>query len=271
VVSGAKSIIDGQIVGGIVYVRQAMFRNVLIMLLMPASAWTADTNRTATGVAEFTAAYQAWDGTGFAKAAKTFTQAPVSCTNQYWCGTAEFHRGLCLLGEPASTTDRQASARALEEAVRALRRAVELDPANGENHALLSTAYGLSIAANPARALWLGPRVTSQEKQARKLSPDNPRVFYLAGMNRFYGPALLGGKEEGLVLLLAAQKLFETEAAKPAGPVEPRWGRSTCLVYIGKTYAALGKPAEAEEYFRNALTLNPQDKLARSELEKRRK
>ena len=42
-------------------------------------------------------------------------------------------------------------------------------------------------------------------------------------------------------------------------------------MYIGKTYDALGKPSEAEEYFRKALKLNPQDKLAKAELEKRKK
>jgi tetratricopeptide (TPR) repeat protein len=242
-----------------------------MLLLVPVLAWAAETNLTATGVAEFTAAYQAWDGTGLQKATSIFAQATDSSTNQYWRGTAEFHRLLFLLGEPKTPTHRLAAAQALEDAATALQRAVKLDPAHGESHALLSTVYGLSIAANPARGLWLGKRVVDQEKVARKLSPDNPRVLYLAGMNRYYGPALLGGKSEGLKLLLAAEKLFETEAGKQARPVEPRWGRNTCLVYIGKTYDALGKASEAEEYFRKALKLNPQDKLAKSELEKRKK
>lgn len=238
----------------------------ILLLLIPWLAVSGQTNLTATGVAEFTAAYQAWDGAGFAKAAATF----ASATNQYWRGTVEFHRLLFLLGRPTTKTNRQESAKTLEAAVTALQRAVQLDPGHGESHAVLSTVYGLSIGANPARALWLSKPVMDHEKLARKLSPASPRVFYLAGMNRYYGPALLGGKSEGLKLLLAAEKLFEAEAGKPAGPVEPRWGRSTCLVYIGKTYDALGKPAEAEEYFRKALTLNPQDKLAQSELEKRK-
>lgn len=269
--NGAQSIIDEGIVGGIVYLRQVMIRTIVALLLVTVSAWTAETNLTVTGVAEFTMAYQAWEGAGFAKAAATFARAGDTATNQYWRGTAEFHRLLFLLGEPPTTTNRQASANALENAVAALQRAIQLDLAHGESHALLSTVYGLSIAASPARGLWLGKRVMDQEKLARKLNPDNPRVLYLAGMNRYYGPSLLGGKDEGLKLLLAAEKLFEAAAGKPQGPVEPRWGRSTCLVYIGKTYDALGKPAEAEQYFRKARDLNPQDKLARTELEKRKK
>jgi tetratricopeptide (TPR) repeat protein len=220
-----------------------------------------------TGVAEFTAAYQVWDGAGFAKAAATLAAAPESSTNQYWRGVAEFHRLLWLLGE----TNRTETAKALETTITVLQRAVQLDPNHGESHALLSATYGLSIGANPSRGLWLGKRLMDQEKLARKLSPENPKVLYLVGINRFYGPSLLGGKNEGLKLLLAAEKLFEAEDGKPSGPVEPRWGRSACLVYIGKTYDALGKSAEAEEYFRKALTLNPQDKLAKSELEKRKK
>lgn len=235
----------------------------LILVLLAAPALTAA--QIATGVAEFTAAYQAWDGAGFAKAATTFASAPESSTNQYWRGAAEFHRLLFLMGQPDTATNRQEQARSLTGAMNALQRAVQLDSRHGESHGLLSTVYGLSIGLNSARGLWLGQRVIDQEKRARKLSPDNPRVLYLAGMNRYYGPSLMGGKKEGLKLLLAAEKRFEAEAGKPAGPVEPRWGRGTCLVYIGKTYDALGKPTEAAEYFRKALQLNQHDKLAQSE------
>ena len=253
------------------YVRQVMIRTIVMTLLVAGTVWTAEPNPTETGIAEFTRAYQAWDGTGFVKAVTTFAQAPDTSANQYWRGTAEFHRLLFLVGEPATKTNRLALATALESTLMSLQSAVQHDPSRGETHALLSTAYGLSIGANPARGLWLGKRVMDEEKLARQLNPDNPRVLYLAGMNRYYGPALLGGMREGLQLLLAAEKLFETEAATPGGRVEPRWGRSTCLVYIGKTYAALGKPAEAEQYFRKALVVSPQDKLARIELEKPKK
>ncbi|MEI8342910.1 MAG: tetratricopeptide repeat protein [Verrucomicrobiota bacterium] len=244
----------------------------MLLLLVPVSAWAADVNSlTVTGIAEFTEAYQAWDGAGFKKAAATFAQAPDSFTNQYWRGTADFHRLLFLLGEPATDSNRRLSAQALAETITSLERAVQLKPDDGESHALLGTVYGLSIAENPVRAVWLGPRVMDQQKQAHKLSPDNPRVLYLDGMSRFYGPSLLGGKSKALELLLAAEKLFAAEAGKPASPGEPRWGRSTCLVYIGRTYAALGKTAEAEKYFRKALVVNPGDRLAQSELEKLKK
>ncbi len=247
-----------------------IIRKLVLLLLVSASVWAADVNPlTVAGIAEFTEAYQSWNGDGFKKAAATFAQAPDSFTSQYWRGTANFHRLLFLLGEPS--TSRRVTEQALEETTASLERAVQLKPDSGEAHALLGTVYGLSIAANPVRAVWLGPRVMDQEKQARKLSPENPRVLYLEGMSLFYGPSLLGGKSTALELLLAAEKLFAAEARKPAGPLEPRWGQSACLTYIGKTYDALGKPAEAEVYYRKALAVNPHDRLAQGELQKRKK
>ncbi len=245
----------------------------IVWVFLALTAARADTtNLTVRGVAEFGAAYQAWDGDGFARAAATFAQAsaeePSSVTNLYWKGVAEFHRVLHYQGLPAHATNRQQSAVFLERTVQSLQEAIRLDPQHAESHALLSTVYGVSIGAKPSRALWLGPRLMQHEKLARKLSPDNPRVLYLAGMSRFYGPPMLGGKEEALKLLLAAEKEFATEARRPAAPAEPRWGRVSNLVYAGKTQAVLGAAAEARKCYRQALELDPQDRLARAELEK---
>lgn len=226
----------------------------------------------ATGIVEFTAAYQAWDEAGFARAAGIFGQACAketnSGTNVYWKGVAEFHRLLHLLGTP---TNQVAATKALHDALATLTLAVKLDERNAENHALLGTLYGMSIAESPVRAVWLGRRVMNEQAKALEFGPTNPRVQYLLGMSHYHAPAMWGGKSEALACLLKAEKLFTAEAEQPAGPVAPRWGRSNCLAFIGKTYDALGQPAEAEKYFRKALAVNPHDKLAQSEMEKRKK
>ena len=248
-----------------------------IWLFLTASRAWADENSdqlTIIGVKEFTAAYQEWDAAGFGKAAKLFDQAcrqaPELGTNAYWQGVAEFHRLLYLLGTPEPQTNRSEAAKTLNTTIAALTRAVTLNERDAESHALLGTVCGMSIAMSPPRALWLGPRVSKHQRKALQYGPANPRVQYLLGMSHYHAGAFGGGKKEALACLLKAEKLYAEEARNPAGPLEPRWGRGSCLAFIGKTYDALGQPANAEKYFRRALELNPQDRLARGELEKRK-
>lgn len=246
------------------------------LLLIVSGAWADEKSDqlTITGVKEFTAAYQAWDAAGFGKAAERFDQAcrqaPESGTNAYWKGVAEFHRLLYLLGAPEPQTNRSEAAKAINTTIAALTRTVKLNERDAESHALLGTVCGMSIAMSPPRAIWLGPRVLKHQKKALQYGPANPRVQYLLGMSHYHAGAFGGGKKEALACLLKAEQLYAEEARKTGGPLEPRWGRGSCLAFIGKTYDALGQSADAEKYFHRALALNPQDRLAREELEKRK-
>lgn len=245
----------------------------------PASADEPRASRTnellVAGIEEFASAYNAWDSDRFVKAAALFekagTQDPRSCDAFYWQGVAEFHRLLNLLGQKQTKTTRKEAGEAMQSAIDSLEKALRLNARHAESHILLSTVYGMSIGEHSARAIWLGPRVMDHKKLAIKYDPDNPRVWYLIGMSQFHGPGMLGGKNEALQNLLKAEKLFEKQADKPRTDLDPNWGRSNCLAFIGKTYDALDKPSEAEKYFRKSLEVNPQDKLAHEELEKRKK
>ena len=95
---------------------------ILIGLLATLSveAGAASNNLSAAGVAEFTAAYQAWDGPRFAAAAELFrratTNAPPNAANFYWLGAAQFHRMLQLQNTPANLTNEGAANVALDAA-----------------------------------------------------------------------------------------------------------------------------------------------------------
>ena len=108
------------------------------------------------GIAEFTAAYQAWDGGRFGTAAEWFRQAgakdPGASVNFYWQGAARFHRMIQLRGLAASAADTKAAAAAMDEAVVALETALRLDPKHAGSHALLGTLYGMKINGSKALA-----------------------------------------------------------------------------------------------------------------------
>jgi tetratricopeptide (TPR) repeat protein len=225
----------------------------------------------AAGVAEFTAAYQAWDGERFRAAADLFQQAcaraPGSHASYYWLGVAQFHRMLQLRNAPGPRTNDAAADAAMEAAVAALDTAVKLDPRHAESHALLGTLYGMRIGGNLVRAVRFGPAVQKNRNQALELGKDNPRVQYLLGMGLFHTAKGAEGQRQALATLLLAEKLFVAEAQRPAGgPLEPRWGQSSCRTFIGRTYELLGQRREAVDYYGKALAEHPADRIAREGL-----
>ncbi len=250
-----------------------MIRTLLIGILATATVARADLaadELTRAGIAGFSAAFHAWDGEGFAKAARQFSQAaaksPKSATNFYWQGTASFHRMLQIQSHPGANA--RAAEAAMEDAIGALETAVALDPHHAESHALLGTLYGMKIHGGILRAIRFGPRVQEHQKQALHSGADNPRVRYLLGTGRFHTAKNAGTQREALATLLAAEKLFLEEAKRPPKPFEPRWGLSSCRTFIGLAYLKLGEKAHAAEYFEKALADHPNDHIARQHLAK---
>jgi len=243
----------------------------LLMLFaaLPVRADTMSDKLTAAGIAEFTAAYQAWDGARFGAAVELFrqasTNASASVTNFYWLGVAEFHRMLQLRANP---TNAPAADAAMESAVAALTTAVKLDGRHAESHALLATLYGMRINGSILRAAWYGPRVEKHQNQALEFGATNPRVQYLLGMCRFHTAGKPAEWHEALKTLLAAEKLFQNEDQVPGGPLDPRWGHDSCLTFIGRAYEMLGQRTEAADYFRKALAMHPQDSVAQAGLKR---
>jgi tetratricopeptide (TPR) repeat protein len=242
----------------------------LATLSVPAGA--ASNDLSSTGVAEFTAAYQAWDGAQFATAAELFrqasTNAPRNVTNFYWLGAAQFHRMLQLQNAPGSRTNEAAAKAALDAAVDALTLAVKLDERHAESHALLGTLYGMKINGNLLRGVRFGPRVAKHQELALKHGASNPRVQYLLGMCQFHTANKPADWQAARQTLLKAEKLFETEAKTTAAPLDPRWGFDSCLTFLGRTYELLGQRKEAVDYFRKALAMHPADHLAKEGLKR---
>ena len=225
---------------------------------------------TLAGIAEFNAAFQAWDTGRFGAAAALFRQAisntPASSADHYWLGVAEFHRMLQLRSLPLPPANNRVAETSMDAAVATLNAALRLDGNHAESHALLGTLYGMKIDGNLVRAARFGPRVAKHRKQALEYGSKNPRVRYLLGTCQFHTARKPAAYREALASLLEAEALFTAEAQRPAGPLEPRWGRSSCRTFIARTYELLGQQAEAADYFRKALAEHPADHLAKEGL-----
>ena len=152
--------------------------------------------------------------------------------------------------------------------VDALTTAVKLDGRHAESHALLGTLYGMKIDGSIFRALRFGPSVQNHQKLALKYGADNPRVRYLLGMCQFHTADGKGEWREALETLQSAEKLYEKEAETVASPLEARWGHSSCVTFIGRSFEKLGQRKEAATYFRRALEMHAQEGAARDGLKR---
>ena len=173
---------------------------------------------------------------------------------------------LQLRSQPLTPASTLAADAAMEAALAALQTAVKLDERHAESHALLGTLYGMKINGNLAawRAVWTA-RGKASEEGAGVRRPGSARALSAGHVPVSHGQET-GGWQEALATLLSAEKLFAAEAQRAAGPLEPRWGRSSCLTFIGRTYERLGQRAEAADYFRKALAENPADHVAKEGL-----
>ncbi len=105
-----------------------------------------------------------------------------------------------------------------------LKKAVELAPGNSEVSCLTKMFNTGKMMADPmSRYMTYGPAAAQALEEAKKQNPENPRVYLLGGIDKFYTPEQYGGsKEEGKKLFSMALEKFKT--FKPASSIDPSWG-----------------------------------------------
>ncbi len=83
------------------------------------------------------------------------------------------------------------------------------------------------------RDMKYGPEAAQALETAKKLNPENPRVYYLDGQDKFYTPEQFGGSKTEAVKLweVALQKLA---ALKPESSIHPRWGKQMTQYFLAE-------------------------------------
>ncbi|MBI5856468.1 MAG: hypothetical protein HZB42_02360 [Sphingobacteriales bacterium] len=114
----------------------------------------------------------------------------------------------------------------MDKAEPLLAKAEELQKENSEVYCLKKMFNTGKMMADPmSRFMTYGPAASEALETAKKLDPENPRVYLLEGQDKFYTPEAYGGsKEEAKTLFAEAMKKFES--FKPASSIHPSWGLS---------------------------------------------
>lgn len=150
----------------------------------------------------------------------------------YYAALAHVNSGLMQMnggmgGANASVTDPIA-----DKAEAALNKAAALTADNAEIQIIRKMIANLRMLADPqARYMTYGPEGAQALEKAKRMSPDNPRIYMLEGQDKFFTPEQFGGsKDEAKVLFQTAMQKFE--AFKPETPIHPTWGKRVVQYFL---------------------------------------
>jgi hypothetical protein len=124
-----------------------------------------------------------------------------------------------------------------DKAEQLLTKAEALSKDNSEIFIVKKMIATLRMTADPMnRYMQYGPQAQQALETAKKLNPENPRVYLLEGEDKFFTPEQYGGsKEEAKKLFEEALKKYDT--FKPASSIDPNWGRNTTQYFLSQTKA----------------------------------
>ena len=119
-----------------------------------------------------------------------------------------------------------------DKADKQIKKAEELMRSNSEIFIVKKMIATLRMLGDPMnRYMMYGPEATAMLEEAKKMNPDNPRVYLLEGQDKYFTPEQFGGnKEEAKIIFEKAQKLFET--FKPETSIHPNWGKNQITYFL---------------------------------------
>ncbi|TCZ74786.1 tetratricopeptide repeat protein [Flaviaesturariibacter aridisoli] len=151
----------------------------------------------------------------------------------YYAALAKVSSGYSLTGGKMGGMAAQLDPIA-DKAEELLNKAEALSKDNSEIYVVRKMIATLRMMGDPmSRYMTYGRQAGEALETAKKLNPDNPRVLYLEGQDKFFTPAQFGGsKEEAVELWKEALKKFDS--FKPADALAPHWGRINTEYFLAQ-------------------------------------
>jgi hypothetical protein len=105
---------------------------------------------------------------------------------------------------------------------------------NAELFVLANMVATQQMTVDPQnRWMTYGAEAGKALEYAKKIDPNNPRIYYLEAMSLFNTPAAFGGgKEKAKPVFQKSVDLFKT--FKPATPLSPKWGQKQAEDMLAK-------------------------------------
>ncbi len=162
--------------------------------------------------------------------------------------------------------NKEMSEKYIESAKETIRKSIKDKDDFVESHALFSSILGIEIGFKPHLGMINGMQSGKEIEVARKLAPENPRVYLIDGIGKLYTPKMFGGGvDKAMELFEKAAELFEKEADKG---IYPDWGKDEVYVWLGNAYKEKKEDSTATILYKKALQVNPDCGWAKDILKK---
>jgi len=141
--------------------------------------------------------------------------------------------------------DKKAAGEAVDKAIDAAQRSIQLNNKSADTHSLLADLYGRKIAYGGMFAgAKFGPKVGEENKRAMALDDKNPRVWASLGRQYLMAPKMFGGD-----VAKAIESFQKSLSVNPSQ--DETW------IWLCKAFQKQGDKSKAREAVQRALTLNP--------------
>jgi len=169
--------------------------------------------------------------------AKVEQSNKLSLIAKKWDGEWATHYYAALSKTMLSYTEKNADKRDayLDEAEKERDAAVSLlKKENDETYVLAAMIANARMVIDGANRWQKYGKIFSENlENAKEINPDNPRMYYLQGTNKYYTPkAYGGGKKAAMPYFEKAQALFAKE--KDDDITKPSWGKRITEYYLGE-------------------------------------
>ena len=146
----------------------------------------------------------------------------------YYAALAQVNAGnfiyVANVSNPAELKNLDALA---DKADQMISKAEALQKDNSEIYAVKKMISSLRMMVDPMnRFMTYGPKAQEALDVAKKLNPENPRIYLLEGQDKYFTPEQFGGSKAEAKKLFE-QALLKYDSFKPATELDPNWGKNT--------------------------------------------
>ncbi len=182
-------------------------------------------------------------------------------------GAQSFERAMALYGilnNTMASQDEETFKAYKDETIELLEKLIEDNPEWGEPKAVLSSTYGLVMAYNPMKGMFLGMKSNALIDEAMELQPESALVQKLYAGSKLYTPEMFGGDpKEAVKHFSKAMELYTTKNS-----IENNWLYLDAMMGLAMAYKKTGEEMKATSTLEEAIKIEPKYYWAKAELER---